>query len=447
MDPEDEIMSGETACRTLAAAFLAACLCFPPRAGSQVEIPQASLDEALGSVFVDAITFSDARSGKSRIDVFVQVGYDLLSFVRAGELYSASYELTLSVYDSTEALVGEKLWTEEIRDIAFDRTVSRTAYSLTQRSFVVAPGSYVVSVQFRDRESNTTRTLVRRLLVTDFAATTFSMSDVMLLSRVTEQEGRKSIVPNVSPNVGNITEPFWMYFEMYNSRDLDSVRLVVDVLTSGGERKLEFDTLAAVRPERNESFLRVDHTGLPLGDYRLYVRAYPADSTAPGGKEMLAGTNRAFSVRWAGFPWSVDDIDRAIDQVRYIARDEELSELKDAKTAETKQAKLIEFWKKRDPNPNTPRNERMEDYYQRVEYANKQFTHYIEGWRTDMGMVYIMFGPPNDVSRYPFEVDSKPYEVWRYYDINYDFVFVDQSGFGDYRLTTPIWEAWQRTKH
>ena len=116
-------------------------------------------------------------------------------------------------------------------------------------------------------------------------------------------------------------------------------------------------------------------------------------------------------------------------------------------TPEEKQEKLLEFWKKRDPNPNTARNERMEDYYQRVEYANNKFTHYIEGWRTDMGMVYIMFGPPSDVSRHPFEVDSKPYEVWRYYDLNYDFVFVDQSGFGDYRLTTPIWEVWQRVKH
>jgi GWxTD domain-containing protein len=142
----------------------------------------------------------------------------------------------------------------------------------------------------------------------------------------------------------------------------------------------------------------------------------------------------------------VNDIDLAIDQLRYIAKDSEISSLKEAKTPEEKQAKFIEFWKKRDPNPNTPRNERMEEYYSRVEYANKHFKHYIEGWRTDMGMVFIIFGPPNDVSRHPFEIDSKPYEIWRYYGMNYDFVFVDETGFGDYRLTSPLWEVWQRPR-
>jgi hypothetical protein len=88
----------------------------------------------------------------------------------------------------------------------------------------------------------------------------------------------------------------------------------------------------------------------------------------------------------------------------------------------------------------------MEEYYIRVQFANKNFAHYIEGWRTDMGMVYIIFGSPNNVDRHPFDIDSKPYEIWSYYDLNHQFTFVDQTGFGDYRLTTPIWEVWQRPK-
>ncbi len=143
-------------------------------------------------------------------------------------------------------------------------------------------------------------------------------------------------------------------------------------------------------------------------------------------------------------PRLVKDMDLAIDQLRYIAKDDEFSILKDAQTTDEKQARFIEFWKKRDPNPSTPRNEKMEEFYARVEYSNKHFSHYLEGWRTDMGMIYIIFGPPNNVDRHPFEVDSKPYEIWSYYDLNYSIVFVDETGFGDYRLTTPIWEIWQR---
>ena len=150
-------------------------------------------------------------------------------------------------------------------------------------------------------------------------------------------------------------------------------------------------------------------------------------------------------IRWWGLPRSVKDLDLAIDQLRYIAKEGEMSPMQDAKTEEEKQAKFLEFWKKRDPNPNTPRNEKMELFYARVDYANRHFSHYREGWRTDMGMIYIIFGPPSDVSRHPFEVDTKPYEVWRYYDLNYEFVFQDESGFGDYRLLNPLYEMRKRT--
>jgi GWxTD domain-containing protein len=138
------------------------------------------------------------------------------------------------------------------------------------------------------------------------------------------------------------------------------------------------------------------------------------------------------------------DLDLAIDQVRYIAREDEYAYLREATAPDEKQKRFLEFWSKRDPNPNTPFNERMEDYYRRADYANKHFSHYIEGWRTDMGMVYMIFGPPNNVERHPFDLDSKPYEVWTYYELNYYFVFEDRTGFGDYRLTTPLGEVWNR---
>jgi len=86
----------------------------------------------------------------------------------------------------------------------------------------------------------------------------------------------------------------------------------------------------------------------------------------------------------------------------------------------------------------------MEEYYRRVDFANANFGTFIEGWKTDRGMVYIVLGPPNDIERHPFEAGSKPYEIWSYYTINREFVFVDYSGFGEYRLVTPFWEVLDR---
>jgi GWxTD domain-containing protein len=119
-------------------------------------------------------------------------------------------------------------------------------------------------------------------------------------------------------------------------------------------------------------------------------------------------------------------------------------DIKDAKSDEEKLEKFKEFWKKKDPAPKTEQNRVMREYYRRVAYANKHFKHYYDGWKTDMGMIYIVLGPPDNVDRHPFEYNSKPYEVWHFYNINQSFYFIDETGFGDYRLLNRNYGDWYR---
>lgn len=412
---------------------------------AQVEISgQAGPDDA-PLFYVDAVSFAAQSGPRMRLDVFAQVGYEVLSFVKRGDLYDASYEMTVSILDSAEGLISDKLWTESVKGVDFNQSVSSTAYSLTQRVFEVDPGRYTLRVAMRDLESKASRQYTRTVLVRDLRTPEFALSDMMLLSKVSVQGDRRSIVPSVSPNVGAIPDQFFVYFEVYQRAAVDSVRYVIDILNKKDDVVLRVDTIDVVRSGRNERILRVPDATLPLGDYTLAMRALPVSVPLDSAEGKARGiTTKAILVRWSGLPRSVADLDLAIEQLRYIAKEGETSTLRAAETPEQKQKLFLEFWKKRDPNPNTPRNERMEEFYGRVQYANKHFKHYIEGWRTDMGMIYIMFGPPNNVERHPFEVDSKPYEVWSYYDISYSFVFYDQTGFGDYRLETPLWEVWQR---
>jgi GWxTD domain-containing protein len=404
------------------------------------------LADAPGSLNLDAISVAGQMPGESRLDVFLQVGYENLSFVKQEAAYRASYEITLSILDSAGTLVSEKLWTEEVKVATFEETVSSNSYALLQRVFQVRPGLYRISAGVRDLETKRTRNVGRQLLVSDYGRDSVMLSDLLLISRLTLKGEARSIVPAVSPNLGLVADPVHFFLEAYNRGKVDSVDFVISAIDAKGDAVLTRDTVDVLRPGRNERILQFPHGTLPLGDYRLVVRLRKHE---PGKEDppSLATTNRTFVIRWAGLPRTIKDLDLAIDQARYIARDDEYSLMKDAKNPEEKQQRFLEFWKKRDPNPNTPRNEKMEEYYARVEYANRTFRHYIDGWRTDMGMVYVMFGPPNDVSRHPFDVDSKPYEIWRYYDLDYDFVFLDQTGFGDYRLTTPIWEVWKRSRN
>ncbi|MFN0158076.1 MAG: GWxTD domain-containing protein [Bacteroidota bacterium] len=413
----------------------------PAQVEAAADIPVPEEDVAYD---LDAISFAVPGSSQSRLDVFVQVSYENLAFVLKDDQYTASYEMTIAVHDSTQRLVSEKLWTENVKATSFDESVSPQAHSLSQRSFELAPGKYYINTILRDNETKIAKRLVREIRVPEFAHQQFALSDIMLVRKITTSGERRSIVPSVSPNVGNLTDGFYLFFEAYNEIKEDSIKFRSVVLDEKKEVKLTVDTVQWIAMGRNQVFVKMDNSQLPIGDYTVFVQPFLVKGDSLVTSTSLATTSRAFVIRWRGLPRGVNSLDVAVEQLSYIAKEKELDHIKEAKTPEEKQRRFIEFWKTKDTNPNTTRNEKMEEHYARVEYANKQFKHYVDGWRTDMGMVYIMFGSPNNVDRHPFDIDSKPYEVWSYYDINHQFIFIDETGFGDYRLTTPIWDIWQR---
>jgi GWxTD domain-containing protein len=107
------------------------------------------------------------------------------------------------------------------------------------------------------------------------------------------------------------------------------------------------------------------------------------------------------------------------------------------KDAEAKRQFLYTFWKGRNALAVEDDTRTSKQYYQRVKQANDRFsTIRRQGWRTDRGRVYLIFGEPSEIERYPNEIDSKPYEIWRYNNLEGGviFVFGDVSGFSEYQL-------------
>jgi GWxTD domain-containing protein len=411
---------------------------------AQVELMNHPAVEPQSSFEVDAISFASDSAGLSRLDMFAAIPYERLSFVKNDDAFLASYEITIDIYGAKNALVNEKLWTKEIRVTSFDQSVSSSSFATEQRSVMLPPGHYQIAFLLRDLESRRTYRVNKQLDIIGYSRSGLFFSDIMLISKFAVKDGKKSITPSISANVGTIPSPFHVFFEAYNADKRDSLKFVTAIYNVKNELLQKSDTTSSLSAGRNQIFLPVDQAALPIGDYKLFVQGF--STRAAESEPSLATTSRFFIVRWAGLPTGVKDLDLAVEQLVYIAKDKELAYIKQATTAEEKQKRFFEFWKKKDPNPNTVRNEKMEQHYARVDYANKHFKHYTEGWRTDMGMVYIIFGVPSNVDRHPFDSDSKPYEIWSYYELNHSFTFVDQTGFGDYRLTTPIWDVWQRPR-
>src|SRR5215212_6793884 len=140
--------------------------------------------------------------------------------------------------------------------------------------------------------------------------------------------------------------------------------------------------------------------------------------------------------------------------VTYIITDEERKAFKKLATDDERERFIEEFWRRRDPDPDTDENEFKEEYYERIAYANEHFSSGIPGWKTDRGRIWIMYGKPDErethpmggpYSRMPWEgggdTTTYPFERWFYRYIagvgsGIELEFVDPTGTGEYRLTT-----------
>jgi GWxTD domain-containing protein len=382
--------------------------------------------------FEDHLNFASVETGKTRLDVFIQVPYLEIQFVKAPSGFESKYNLTASVFDEDrENLLVEKSWSEKITVKEFDQTLSKSNYNLSLRSFNLEPGKYLLRTTFEDYDSRK-EYAVENLISVRKMETEFAISDVMLIAKQTVSEGSSKIIPNVSRNVSSKKDGIPFFFEVYSSLPRD-IKIEYAILENGKDKVYKEEISKQIDSGRTQIFHNIKDVDLGLGNYLLIVDVKDSKN------ELNISAAKNFVSRWMGVPSSIKDLDKAIAQMVYIATSSELDEIKDAKSKEEKIQKYLDYWKKKDPDPASEDNPVFDEYYRRVAFANENFSHYIEGWRTDRGMVLIILGSPNNIDRHPFEYDSKPYEVWEYYELNKSFVFLDETGFGDYRLITPLY--------
>jgi len=123
-----------------------------------------------------------------------------------------------------------------------------------------------------------------------------------------------------------------------------------------------------------------------------------------------------------------------LSKVRYIVTKQERKIFLNLPPSERKRF-IEEFWKKRDPDPETEENEFKRQYFSRIEEANHLFSEGgRQGWLQDRGRIYILLGPPEQREAYPrgYSLYGKPIEIW-YYGF-FPIVFIDRLYSGNYEL-------------
>jgi GWxTD domain-containing protein len=138
--------------------------------------------------------------------------------------------------------------------------------------------------------------------------------------------------------------------------------------------------------------------------------------------------------------------DSFFDTARLIMTKEEIDIYKHLPDRQAREEFIIEFWKKRDPDPETEENENKEEFDRRVAFAVKWFTEHSKGrgWDTERGRILIQLGFPEErrfgeapVTRRGRLVTSKriPMELWTYYRYRLQLQFANTDDSGRLRLT------------
>ncbi|OZC01599.1 GWxTD domain-containing protein [Rubricoccus marinus] len=396
--------------------------------------------------------------GKATLDVYADIPYQNLRFLARSVGFEASYVVTAEIKrlsdDGTLAgLVTSRTWTRDVTVASYDETLGEGSDRSVQ-GVGVEPGKYVVELTLEDGASGRVFAQEIGTAVREMSGP-IAMSDPVLLDAY-DASGR--FEPNLGGSISTEQEAFTVYYELF-AKEPSALQVTYAVTDRSRQRERpSFVALLGLAPRQREDVgvpvlvsepldapagrtpaaFRVETENLKVGDYTLTIRLEDSFGI------LVAEAERQFSVRWMGLDAQIADLDNAITQLRYVAKDRELRALRNAPTFEEKVKLFQEFWSRRDPTPATSRNEQMEEYYYRVAYANERYGRMRDsGWTTDRGEVYIRFGEPDHVDDKPFNYGTQPYQIWSYFRHGRQFIFVDE-GVGDYQLLVPIWD--ERTR-
>jgi GWxTD domain-containing protein len=384
------------------------------------------------------------ENGESSLTLYVRVKYSKLTFLKQRETFTAMYEIVASFLDSRGAMVCEKLWTDTVSTTKYAQTISKDLAREMSFNVNLPPGNYTAVIQFRDKESGRSSEQRRSISVKNFKREEPSISSIMIVRTEFDTAGRVEYSPNLSSVVALSSKEVGpqVYYEVYNAEKYETLTLkytitqrtrreqVIDTyrrtLTPAGRQTRVLDTLSSQK--------------IKGGDYLLTI------GIEDKNQRIIDESSIVFLVRVQGASFLIQDIDKAIEQLEYIATWEEISKMREAKTHEEKVRLFNEFWKRYDPSPGTEENELQLEYYSRIEYANQNFSSYAEGWRTDMGRIFVKYGMPDVIERQPSMMNQRSYEIWEYQQHNLRLIFVDVSGFGSYRLLRPEWDSRNRIR-
>lgn len=387
------------------------------------------LAEAGETPFVGSLSFFGGPSGDSTsIVVTISLANRALRFRSEGDRWRASYDVAIEVRSGT-TVVQEFRTREVVRVLAFRETTRDDESVLFKQILNLTPGTYDIRLTVRDESATRGSAVEATIGVPRFASGSVSSPVPVYEARPREQLGAPlDILPTPrSTAVFGRDSVIMVYAEGYGEGATMPVRVTV-------------------KSDESNSVLWSDSLELTRhGDHFSSTFAVPVARLGVG--VMMLGLNHPGSADTVRIPIFVafgEDLPVAtftqmLDYLRYYVSAQRLQAMRDA-PAEARAALWAAFLRDTDPVPQTPPHEGLRDYFSRIAQANVRFREEGQaGWLTDRGRVVVALGQPDQIYEPTMsDIGQRGRTlVWEYREHRLQVVFVDQTGFGRWRMTLP----------
>ncbi len=385
----------------------------------QIKINKFSLSSFSYACNIDSLT----------IVTFLEIPYSVLQFIKKGNGYIAYYQASIGSKNIDGFQIENSVWRDSI---IVDEYFDTKSWTLNRKHFssfkVPKSKEYEVIGELQDLDTRK-KGIKKKELIFKFKENELGLlSPIFLL----DLKGKWGFKDGKIPTHGLIVKEIGEGVDLNISGFVDKLPYEIKVLLTNGS---DNDSLIINEKYQNKNgffneyfFIPSKHMSALKNDFSIILTQ---DSKS-------IQKNISFTKFKSGISSYISNIDLAIKQMKYILDDDKYK-ISSKKFRKDKETLFYSLWKDMDPTPDTDYNELMDEYYKRVSYANESFDGWQDGWETDRGMVYILFGPPDQVERSnPSMANSTLYQIWTYNRISKQFIFKDQNGFGDFRLDSPL---------
>lgn len=345
-----------------------------------------------------------------------------LTFRRDGNAFTADYHVDLQFRRGVE--VAQQVTRDERIRIPNFRETLRTEESVIFQQIVpVATGEYTLDVTVRDRNGpNSSRSHVTLAVPQVIPPTVAAPVAVYEATPRTSLTTLPQMVANPRYAIAFGADSLRFLLESYGMPAGSALALAV---SDPNARVVYEDTV------RLDASRAVDARVVTVPSTRMGIGRHEMRIGVVGGGVV---TSTPFLVAFSDL-WAIANLEDMVNLLRYFAPADTLRGLANAPPGE-RAAAWLRFWRSTDPNPVTPENEALDRYFVRIQMANQRFSDEgTPGWLTDRGEVFITIGEPDQaVDPTPGVTGRGRAIFWIYNEYRLQLVFLDDAGFGRFRL-------------